>query len=129
MTTDLHHPPADRGGPATPLLRVKGLRKHFPVRANPVDRHPKVVRAVDGVDFSVAKGETLGIVGESGCGKSMTALAIMNSGTQDGSVVVQTRISPGSRESASARGRLSVPRVGHRESCRSERVPHRQPRE
>ncbi len=73
MTTDLHHPPADRGGPATPLLRVKGLRKHFPVRANPVDRHPKVVRAVDGVDFSVAKGETLGIVGESGCGKSTTA--------------------------------------------------------
>lgn len=63
----------DRGGPAQPLLVVRGLRKHFPVRGAPLQQAPQVVRAVDGVDFTVAKGETLGIVGESGCGKSTTA--------------------------------------------------------
>jgi oligopeptide/dipeptide ABC transporter ATP-binding protein len=52
------------------LLEVKNLRTHFFTRAG-------VVRAVDGVDFSVEKGKTLGIVGESGCGKSVTALSIM----------------------------------------------------
>ena len=52
------------------LLEVKDLRTHFFTRAG-------VVRAVDGVDFSVEKGKTLGIVGESGCGKSVTALSIM----------------------------------------------------
>ncbi|HEU5373292.1 MAG TPA: ABC transporter ATP-binding protein [Gaiellaceae bacterium] len=53
-----------------PLLEVSDLRTHFFTRAG-------VVRAVDGVDFGVEKGKTLGIVGESGCGKSVTALSIM----------------------------------------------------
>lgn len=61
----------DRGGPATPLLAVSGLTKHFPIARK------TVVRAVDGVDFEVRKGETLGVVGESGCGKSTTARLIM----------------------------------------------------
>jgi peptide/nickel transport system ATP-binding protein len=65
----------DRGGPAQPLLSVAGLFKHFPVRK--AGGPKKVVRAVDGVDFDVLKGETLGIVGESGCGKSTTAKLIM----------------------------------------------------
>ena len=66
----------DRGGPAQPLLSVSGLVKHFPVKKGL--RGPKaVVRAVDGVDFELLKGETLGIVGESGCGKSTTARLIM----------------------------------------------------
>src|SRR5918992_3467130 len=52
------------------LLEVDGLRTHFFTRDG-------VVRAVDGVSFSVEKGKTLGIVGESGCGKSVTALSIM----------------------------------------------------
>ncbi len=65
----------DRGGPAQPLLSVSGLIKHFPVRKGTGPK--KVVRAVDGVDFDVLKGETLGIVGESGCGKSTTAKLIM----------------------------------------------------
>ena len=52
------------------LLEVRGLRTTF-------DGEQGVVRAVDGVDFSLARGRTLGIVGESGCGKSVTALSIM----------------------------------------------------
>ncbi len=65
----------DRGGPAQPLLSVKSLFKHFPVRKG--GGRKQVVRAVDGVDFEVLKGETLGIVGESGCGKSTTAKLLM----------------------------------------------------
>ncbi len=53
-----------------PLLRVEGLSKHFPVQARLLRRSSAVVRAVDGVDFTLGAGQTLGIVGESGCGKS-----------------------------------------------------------
>ena len=63
----------DRGGPAQPLLSVNGLRKHFALPGGFLKRHPDKVRAVDGVSFTVAKGETLGVVGESGCGKSTMA--------------------------------------------------------
>ncbi len=66
----------DRGGPAQPLLVVQDLKKHFPVRTGLFEREKKFVHAVDGVSFSVAKGKTLGIVGESGCGKSTTARLI-----------------------------------------------------
>lgn len=66
----------DRGGPAQPLLSVRNLVKHFPVRDGFLVRQRRAVQAVDGVSFDVAKGETLGIVGESGCGKSTTARLI-----------------------------------------------------
>ncbi len=66
-------PIADRGGPAQPLLLAKDLRKHFPVGGGLLGRGRKVVRAVDDLTISVAKGETLGVVGESGCGKSTVA--------------------------------------------------------
>jgi peptide/nickel transport system ATP-binding protein len=72
----------DRGGPAQPLLAVRGLVKHFPL-AKGVGRAAAVVRAVDGVDFDVMKGETLGVVGESGCGKSTTARLLMQLIAQD----------------------------------------------
>src|SRR5258708_26228031 len=66
-------PIEDRGGPAQPLLLASGLRKHFPVGGGLLGRGRKVVRAVDDLTLSVAKGETLGVVGESGCGKSTVA--------------------------------------------------------
>ncbi|MFK7966980.1 MAG: ABC transporter ATP-binding protein [Burkholderiaceae bacterium] len=60
----------------TPLLMVNDLVKHFQVKAAPFQKKAKV-QAVDGVSFELAKGETLGIVGESGCGKSTTARVLM----------------------------------------------------
>lgn len=60
------------------LLRVEELKVHFPVTSGVVRRRQVgMVRAVDGVSFSLRKGETLGLVGESGCGKSTTGLAVL----------------------------------------------------
>ncbi|MGW0333040.1 ABC transporter ATP-binding protein [Streptomyces sp. NPDC003011] len=52
------------------LLKVTGLQKHFPIRKGLLQRQVGAVHAVDGIDFEVRSGETLGVVGESGCGKS-----------------------------------------------------------
>ena len=75
--------PIDVGGPAQPMLSVRGLVKHFPLKKDVFGKGGGVVRAVDGVDFEVFKGETLGVVGESGCGKSTTARLLMQLITQD----------------------------------------------
>nr|WP_202493681.1 dipeptide ABC transporter ATP-binding protein [Streptomyces sp. SID7813] len=56
--------------PGETLLKVTGLQKHFPIRKGLLQRQVGAVRAVDGIDFEVRSGETLGVVGESGCGKS-----------------------------------------------------------
>ena len=67
---------------AEPLLRVEGLVKHFDLSGGMLKRllsggERRVVRAVDGVDFELAAGQTLGLVGESGCGKSTVGRAIL----------------------------------------------------
>ena len=60
-----------------PLLEVNGLKKHFPIRRGLLGRVSGHVYAVDGISFTIGEGETLGLVGESGCGKSTAAKSIM----------------------------------------------------
>ncbi|MBX3065342.1 MAG: dipeptide ABC transporter ATP-binding protein [Anaerolineae bacterium] len=60
------------------LLRVRGLKKYFPINSGLlIQRQVAAIKAVDGLDFDVFKGETLGLVGESGCGKSTTGRTIL----------------------------------------------------
>jgi oligopeptide transport system ATP-binding protein len=60
------------------ILSIRGLKKHFPITSGILlQRQVGAVRAVDGIDFDVLKGETLGVVGESGCGKSTTGRTIL----------------------------------------------------
>ena len=61
----------------TPLLRISNLKKYFPIRGGLFSREVARVHAVDDVSFSLLKGETLGLVGESGCGKSTTGRCIL----------------------------------------------------
>jgi oligopeptide transport system ATP-binding protein len=61
----------------TPLLRISNLKKYFPIRGGLLSREVARVHAVDDVSFSLLKGETLGLVGESGCGKSTTGRCIL----------------------------------------------------
>ncbi|HET7078309.1 MAG TPA: ABC transporter ATP-binding protein [Chloroflexia bacterium] len=72
-------PSTNGTGPgADTILRVEGLKMHFPITDGIIlQREVGKVRAVDGLDFSVKRGETLGLVGESGCGKSTTGRAIL----------------------------------------------------
>ena len=76
-----------------PILRVRGLEKHFPIKGGGLlKRTVGAVRAVDGLDLDLYPGEVLGLVGESGCGKSTTGRAILNlQPATGGSVVFEGR--------------------------------------
>jgi peptide/nickel transport system ATP-binding protein len=76
--------PSDHGGDATfageeeePLLKVRNLKMHFPIKKGLLSRIVGQVKAVDGISFDVYRGQTLGLVGESGCGKTTAGRAIM----------------------------------------------------
>jgi oligopeptide transport system ATP-binding protein len=72
------HPGRRRGSVNQPLVELDDLRVWFPIKSGLVlDRHVGDVKAVDGVTFSIQRGETLGLVGESGCGKSTVGRAML----------------------------------------------------
>jgi len=73
-------PPSNHGSGevSESLLQVRGLKKYFPVRGGVFLRHVGNVHAVEDVSFSVDRGKTLGLVGESGCGKSTVGQTILN---------------------------------------------------
>src|SRR5260370_24528821 len=77
LATVLSGDPRDGGGPLQPMLLARHLRKHFKIHGGLLGGSKNRVHAVDDISFQIAKGETLGVVGESGCGKSTTARVLM----------------------------------------------------
>ncbi len=92
--------PRDTGGPRQPMLIVKDLTKHFPVKGG---LRRSAVHAADGVSFDVMKGETLGIVGESCCGKSTTARLLIRLIEPDSGSVIFDGQEVGTRAGISVR--------------------------
>src|SRR2546421_12448756 len=91
--------PAATETSGTTLVDVKGLKVYFPIKGGLLNRTVAHVKAVDGVDLFIKRGETLGLVGESGCGKSTTGRAILQlikptAGTVQLDGVELTKLSP-----------------------------------
>ena len=101
----------DVGGPAQPLVIARDLIKHFPLKAKLPWRSGGEVRAVDGVSFEVRKGETLGVVGESGCGKSTTARLLMQLIEQNSGELIFDALGVGSAQLPMKRYRSQVQMV------------------
>ena len=77
MSVPARETQATNPAPGEPIMQVRDLVKHFPIHAGFFRKQVGAVQAVDGVSFDVLRGETLGIVGESGCGKSTTARLLL----------------------------------------------------
>ncbi len=75
--TDVAHDEGRDTGTEVPVLEVENLKKHFPIKKGLLSRTVGHVYAVDGVSFSIGEGETLGLVGESGCGKSTVGRTVL----------------------------------------------------
>ncbi|EHP38175.1 glycerol-3-phosphate transporter ATP-binding subunit [Cupriavidus basilensis OR16] len=101
----------DVGGPAQPLVIARDLVKHFPLKSKLPWRSGGEVRAVDGVSFEVRKGETLGVVGESGCGKSTTARLLMQLIEQNSGELIFDALGVGSAQLPMKRYRSQVQMV------------------
>jgi len=111
MSMTFSAPNADLGGPAQPLVIARDLVKHFPLKGGIPGRRAGAVRAVDGVSFDVLKGETLGVVGESGCGKSTTARLLMQLIEQDSGELIFDALGVGSAQLPLKRYRSQVQMV------------------
>ncbi len=96
---------------ATPLMTVKGLTKHFPIKGGMLGRTVSRVHAVDGISFDVLRDETLGVVGESGCGKSTTARLLMHLIAPDAGEIIFDGRRVGSRDMTMASYRSQVQMV------------------
>src|SRR5260370_40761791 len=95
MTVPLADVAPARGAAAAPLLEVRSLRKFFPIVKGVFRRVVGNVRAVDDVSFTIEEGETLGLVGESGCGKTTTSRCILRAmAPTDGQILFRTRRGP-----------------------------------
>ncbi len=77
QTENGHDTPKHNSGNRDILIKVEDLKKHFPIRRGIFKRQVGAIRAVDGISFDIYKGETLGLVGESGCGKSTAGRTIL----------------------------------------------------
>ena len=104
-----------------PLLDVRDLRMHFPIYRGFFQRVSGYVKAVDGVSFSIRQGETLGLVGESGCGKTTVGRSITRAHTATGGEALYT-MSSGMRVNL-----FDVDREQHRALCREVRMVFQDP--